>query len=163
MSQSIPMPPTDNLYKFMAISGLLLVLTTIILYVTVRLEVRESWGNGIAVLKTRSDLGEVRLGQAIGPPSKLTDLEAERWKKYIANKISELKSQLSRLEKTGTEVDDYWSSIYKAEFLGPFLLGGIFTGVLLMGSGFYLWYSRLQKYQDKIIARQAEPGQDIVE
>ncbi len=148
-----PSPPTDNLYKFVAVSGLLLILTTIILYVIGHLEVRKQWTLGITVLQTRVNLADARLKQAIGPPSNLIQSEAEQWKESTATKISELlKSRLSRLENTGTEVNDYWTSIYKALFLGPLLLAGGIIGVLPMNIGFYLWFSRMQKHQDKVAA-----------
>jgi hypothetical protein len=117
-----------------AISGLLLILTTIILYVIGHLEVRKQWALGITALQTRAD---TRLKQAIGPPSNLIQSEAEQWKESTATKISELlKSRLSRLENTGTEVNNCWTSIYKALLLGPFLLADDVIGVLSMNIGF---------------------------
>ncbi|MDQ4146294.1 MAG: hypothetical protein M3120_01115 [Pseudomonadota bacterium] len=148
-----PSPPTDNLYKLGAVSGLLLILTTIILYVIGHLEVRKQWTLGITVLQTRVNLADARLKQAIGPPSNLIRSKAEQWNESTATKISVLlKSWLSRLQNTGTEVNNCKTSIHKALFLGPFLLAGGVIGVLPMNIGFYLWFSRMQKHQDKVAA-----------
>ncbi|HEX2237550.1 MAG TPA: hypothetical protein VHJ19_04160 [Gammaproteobacteria bacterium] len=107
MPTSNPSPPTDNLYKLVAVSGLLLILTTIILYVIGHLEVRKQWTLGITVLQTRVNLANVRLKQAIGPPSNLIRSKAEQWNESTATKISVLlKSWLSRFQNTGTEVNN---------------------------------------------------------
>lgn len=107
MPTSNPSPPTDNLYKLVAVSGLLLILTAIILYVIGHLEVRKQWTLGITVLQTRVNLTGARLKQAIGPPSNLIRSKAEQWIESTATKISVLlKSRLSRLQNTGTEVNN---------------------------------------------------------
>lgn len=115
------------------------------------------------MLETRADLADVRLKKAIGPPSKLSATEAEQWKQAVASKISQLTTRLHQLEKTGTEVDDYWTSIYKAKVLGPFLISGCVVGAVLMAGGFYFWYFRLQRYQDRILKRQADSQHDSSE
>lgn len=45
--------------------------------------------------------------RSIGPPSNLTQSEAEQCKESAATKISESELRLSRLENTSTDVDHY--------------------------------------------------------
>ena len=140
----LPSLPTDNLYKFIALFGLFLVITTIYSYSTIQNDLDEKWAKGAAVLEAQSDLLMAQL--------KIHDKPTEQQK----GKISDLKKRKEKLEQTGTEVEDYWTAYRKAKRWKNSLLFLMAVGFLMIIIGFYLWYVKLQKYQDIILINQAK-------
>lgn len=86
MAATIPLPPSDNLYKFLAISGLLLLIVATILYTTLQQEVSRKWGVGINVLEAQADLADARLERLIEPPKTLDPLKASIGKRRAATR-----------------------------------------------------------------------------
>ena len=52
----LPSLPTDNLYKFIALFGLFLVITTIYSYSTILNDLDEKWAKGAVVVEAQTDL-----------------------------------------------------------------------------------------------------------
>ena len=132
---AIPIPnfPTDNLYKFMALSGLALLLASI-LFIEINLSRFDELSNQIeAKQKQVTFLRDL---------AKTSDNEANinHLEEGIAiikeNEIliSQLNVLLNRLSK------HLWSM---------FFLSGL--GLSTSIAGFWLWYTRLQKFQDEVL------------
>ena len=154
----LPSLPTDNLYKFIALSGLVLLVTAIVVPVKIQDEIDKDFARLVLIQQVKIDLAVLEWNQAGSPPKTLTTEEAiEKWRSSQKEKKEELQSRLRKLEVSGADAEfEYYSAIRvrKRWRRIAYCIGAI--GILLMCIGFRLWYVRLQKYQDKIIRRQAE-------
>ena len=148
------MPPTDNLYKFVAISGLVLIVTAIVMYVQLLDKFEWSLAGSIAVEEAHKDYLMARL-HSHTPPKHLDDSGIERWKKTQEEKIAALFDRWERLQEIHGKSGDYrvWLRIMRR--WSYLLLAVGLIGVVIMVLGFYFWYYRLQKYQDRILLKQA--------
>jgi len=144
---SMIQPPTDNLYKFMAIFGLVLFLAGT-LYPAKKIEdISRRIGNmnhlisEELIIFKRQDLQDKLVRIEKGLKNKNVDSEKEQLLKgiqYFENRNPSVDKALKEIE---TEI----------EILIGYLVFGIFTtimGIVLMIFGFRLWYTRLQKYPD---------------
>jgi len=142
----LPLPPTDNLYKFMAISGVVLLIVAPIFWA--QFYITHAERTRLAIRALRIDLSpeheywnakaRIERGESV------TDEQRMLVEKYDAQQ-----EESSRL---GNEflVYDLFSYVVTgaAIFLG--LLGLVLTPL-----GFCLWYQRLQKPLDRILAMHA--------
>jgi hypothetical protein len=143
---NIPNLPTDNLYKFMALSGLLILILSISYptYHTLELEKQRMMISGeIEILKSETDLLERIVFERTKRQYKLTDPEFLQ--------VVQLKKVLAKIKAQGMQLDLLESQIKRYEW---FCWVGFFIGLLLSVSGFSLWYIRVQRFQDKILKRQ---------
>ena len=141
--------PTDNLYKFMAISGIILIVAGFILpsYPLIELTVETDrlsveaaglsakWDTYIGFLEI--EVEKVKSGQDLPPEINLEDvLEAVEISAQVSTKVEHM---------------EYYNGIMRDLLkLGCAL---IFAGILVATWGFRLWYTRLQKYQDEAIRK----------
>ncbi|QJR19698.1 hypothetical protein [Pelagibacterium halotolerans] len=162
---SWPSLPTDNLYKFQAIAGLVLVVvSSIFMYLRVSEDALEVARISAVIssyetllerdaeeirafreqLESREAENELDSVDLEGLQLRLSQFEElERQHRESAARISE-DSALSR-----TRVDN------TAMAHGP-LFAMTIAGLIFMLHGFWLWYSRVQVHQDKLLRLQVE-------
>lgn len=141
-------PPTDNLYKFIAISGLLIFLASFVFpqilgreYVTKVAEVE----GGLRVLENESAYITRLRSQSDDQNQKAEDNSEIKQREARFDKVAEVRKKHEISKALSAEVRR-WKL---------FGIIGMSLGIVLMAGGFYLWYSRLQKYQDKLLKREA--------
>lgn len=167
-------PPTDNLYKFIAISGLAILLaSTIIPFLRLwQLELRRARigariNHSMLILSRRApgidealkltkqiqsagdtvdeETRELWIRQYDSITQYWTDAEAEQIRQ-IEQEEKETAIALAESEALAGQVKDIWS----------LALSGLGVGLGLTGLGFWLWWARVQKFEDKILRHRAE-------
>ena len=131
MNLPLPTPPTDNLYKFLAIAGLALLLAGILV-------------PEIAARNLERDLGYVE--------GVLRYIERAREE----DRVIEKESLLLDLRKQQELIRAQIPSFRRSTVWGSILVN---TGSSLMILGFSLWYFRVQRYIDKILFSEATTTQ----
>lgn len=150
-----PSFPTDNLYKFMALADLfLLVFGTV--YPSQQV----------------SELEQKRVATQTDRAVLLVQLDALKEDVAIAKKSSQAtEAQLERLSELVTELAIKQAQIAGKEaqekvltddllFAWRTLKVGLALGLLLTLIGFVCWYFRVQKLQDQLLLRQVAPKDD---
>ena len=141
----LPFPPTDNLYKFMAISGVVLLIVAPVFWAQFYITHAE---------RTRLALRALRID--ISP-------EDEYWnaKARIERGKSVTDEQRKLVEKYDDQQEEHRR--VSSEFLVyegfSYVVTGVaialgLLGVVLTPLGFWLWYHRVQKPLDRILAKQ---------
>jgi hypothetical protein len=139
-------PPTDNLYKFIAISGLLIILASFvfpqILYKDYAMKFAEIEGD-LRVLERQMDtLNSIKDTESDDPRQKKEDdIEKNR----IEIEFEKGLAEAFRKREIRVALSNY---AHRWQIFGYI---GMSFGLVMMSSGFYLWYSRLQKYEDKLM------------
>lgn len=179
----IPNIPTDNLYKFKAISGIALIIfiLTSILYLQ-----KDKYSNLIEIAK-ESDfykIDSLRTSDSIYYYNAILAIEKISFlQKYniqydsiskrkpilnqpsidkverillIEQKIKELKNKIV-LKKTQINVKSKTENSKELllKIIYVFLFALLIFGIFLSSSGFYQWYNRTQKYYDKKLKKEA--------
>lgn len=167
-------PPTDNLYKFLAIFGLLV--TTFSIYVPLlryiefnRLSLRTDavYSPMLDPLRVLDDEAKAEAECAIyqayvrdkqrpsmaDPCPKVADARAKGVPARIA--VERLQAQVAPLE---IERKSVWQEYVLFLYIG---IGGVVFGVLMCVSGFWLWYVRLQRYLDAAVKAEAASVQHV--
>lgn len=123
ISQSLP---TDNLYKFIALFGLVIIIAS-------------GFYKYLAITAAQTSVSELRISQAKLP------IENMNVDAMSQAKLSEWRSELSiskaKITNAKEEVAFYKLYDYRANI---FML----LGFLISSAGFVLWYFKLQRYQD---------------
>ncbi len=168
MKELIPTPPTDNLYKFWGLAGLIIAILSVFWPFSMltdlstkifdtRLEVQKL---EIVVASTRSKVDEyrekavlLRARSSNSPPDATTVDELIKEGSDLEHAATELRIRLAELS----------SASAKIEFLGSisdmairFMWIGGSGGIVIMFWGFGFWYTRVQVFQDKILKREAD-------
>lgn len=162
---NFPNLPTDNLYKFLALTGVFLVLLCFGL-----LEYRLSRQ---VELNTEISLGKEAIGflerdlqrfgeklskeleQAAKNQRELTEYSISLLideQKYLENQSRKARQDMLALRKISDTAENYYE---RTKGLSPILLSGGILGIIIAFLGFYYWYERLQKYQDMLLRYQA--------
>ena len=146
---TIPRLPTDNLYKFVALSGVALLL--------VGLVASES---GVATLLKQDALLTVAIEElnarvsAVGSnpedAAEAVQLDALREVTALRDQIFEVRRQ-SELKDLELGAVRRTLRIYRIAEM---------SGAVLASVGFILWYRRVQRYQDAILKKRATAVQD---
>ena len=169
--------PIDNLYKFIAISGLTILGISFVFPI---MKVDEN------ALKTKKLLGEVKIlkleTQNLSKESenlledlnmlleiikeqkgKTSQIGKENYYKIILKKMDLGDEQMKKTSLIGIKAQEILNKneincylinrINRYKFLSYF---GIGIGTIMICSGFWLWYTKLQVYQDKILKYKAE-------
>ena len=130
----IPNLPTDNLYKFMAMAGMAIIIMG---FLTV-------WAHAN---RSQELFRELQQGLA------LSNTELEQ-----AMQIANPEERLSLLRKHNLELAKLTSIQKELEFIldwklryEVFAVACMVLGTLLSGSGFWLWYVRVQRHLDKML------------
>ena len=161
---AFPLPPTDNLYKFIAITGVLIILGTQFIFWTwewaswqKRFEVEP----GVAVLaremsrlKEESHEIEKEIDNAkrLKDPTKLERLR-EREKRYL-ERFDAHWAKTNELDAKGkllVLMDKRTNRLHILAIIGGSIGGGF------MAVGFLLWYTRVQVYQDFALRENSQP------
>lgn len=143
---NIPSPPTDNLYKFLALAGILVAVGS---YIFVYLQADRSQEllielkQGAALIHAETEIA--RLRSLLNDPN-------ERRSKHLEEAYETAVREGARLTKVEEELAFLlaWKNRYMIA-----LVAGLVVGAALSAVGFVLWYRRVQKYQDLILRRQA--------
>ena len=135
---NIPKPPTDNLYKFMAIGGFILFLSSWIVPGIVYLKIIEI-NSDLLILETATNIEASKL-ESTGDKSSSISPE-----KYL-----KLKTELFDIQRRIEEGKLY----LLMGFIFGILLGS--GGMIASYYGFHFWYHRLQVYEDKILRAKFE-------
>lgn len=159
-------PPTDNLYKFIAISGLIcFVLGVVLMVQSTRKTLEVAYAGEDALQETWLVLGE---GFKDGDDETAFNMLNEAWKKAMKGDDAFGLTQEAR--KLGTLSPDQLAAVRRFEIAAESLgdqhqlhisvskwLGRL-TGISLaaIGIGFGFWFWRTQRYQDKLLRMQTE-------
>jgi hypothetical protein len=134
---TLPSLLTDNLYKFIAISGLVLIVTSAVII----------WSH------------DKTLTSILQEQTRRTSLLAAEGNKVINGQASveQKKAEIAQTEaelESGYKVFDI--ALGTANFYGFLAIGLELVGLLATVIGFWLWYARVQVHQDRILAAQAK-------
>jgi hypothetical protein len=174
----MPTLPTDNLYKFMAIAGLLLLAGTMYFPTVLQIQLtdQEIQNKETAqilaadVEYTHSKIDEInkiidnsileREGKFVAKTNRLNLSYSESEIKQLYNEILGLYHQIkinsAKLDASSSRTDELELWIGLARKAQYFFL---FSSVVLTFNGFRLWYNRIQKYADKEIENLARRKQ----
>jgi len=173
-------PPTDSLYKFCALSGIVIAFFSIY-YPLTRLADLRSKQNTIA-RETEATIARLEYLKSQGDfiSRIVSDLIAQQRDEYVpdSNKLalnysdSEIKAMISRQLEMTRDAQISTSSILISHQETKDLLAdikrwrwifgmGSGSGFVLAGFGFYLWYRRIQVHQDRILAVASKAPKDI--
>lgn len=119
---NLPSLPTDNLYKFMALSGIILIISSFFIV----------WKHAD---RSQELLRELKAGLAV----------ENTYSDNRGSDLSNLKLKLEELELIIKDKPWYMTFLLISQIIGWFL------SII----GFRLWYLRVQKHQDIILAEQA--------
>ena len=136
---NVPLPPTDNLYKFLSIFGLIVALLSFIFPQILIFEIKTQ------ILKLDGEvvvLEEDMLALERSSKPKMTAAD----EKQLRHRMAEVKGKTAVIEGLATQIED----------LVLLFSIGIGTGIFFMIIGFQLWYFRVQKFQDRILKDDAE-------
>ena len=126
---NLPNIPTDNLYKFQCVTGLVLVIVTTIFSIF--------------------SIGQIRLKTAeVEIDAKIIKARQQQLKSDIdeASQILNLTQQMEEnIIKDEVMIDTYKKQTEDLKFLFQF---GFITGALLYIPGYLFWYLNLQRYKD---------------
>ncbi len=169
-----PIPPSDNLYKFTAIGGLILMGLSV--YVPLKLDAEIDTG----IIEVRSQIEELcsEIGQHRVQMLALSEMEksfetaissAPRSLDYLA-RVSRIEKRFEVIAEQAKEMDkinhlsrQIETALAKIQLLMKrsvdigFFVGMFFTaGVLMVWGGFSNWYFKYQVPKDRILQAQAE-------
>lgn len=175
MNLPLPQPPTDNLYKFKAISGLLIIIAIILLIAVGFYQLLQSINDYLAkdnLLRTEI----IAFWQDFNIDASGIPVTQEEVKKFLENRDNSDKTLQTNIfpnresvEKFRVVTKDF--AVREAErdnallalkievflklALFIFFLYLLNRGFNLMQRGFDEWYNKLQKYQDLLARNQA--------
>jgi hypothetical protein len=154
MNPPLPALPTDNLYKFVAISGLVLVVVGVIVPIRLQTDIERRLAPMVAGLAAATE-HMVAMSRALDP--RPTDGAA------TGLRITPMEQEA--IDKTGAEADRLMKLAEDAGFSPVELraakrwiqvsISAGLAGVVMMGIGFGLWYGKVQKYQDQLLKAEA--------
>lgn len=160
---SIPMPPTDNLYKFMAIGGLVLIIGSEALFTLALREWSaklhelepslESLEIDVARLKRQS--AEFHRQAEASPPTKKALDQLRKHHEAIQEVEDNLLIKAAEVKARARHLDALRRDVRVLRWLTP--IAGVF-GALLTLWGFVLWYTRVQIHLDRVLKEQAASG-----
>jgi len=152
---SLPSLPTDNLYKFMAITGVVLFVGAPVYWATFYFQLAEK--------ETASQVARVELREQIleyahlPPPPKrgeqLSPGVSEAWAKQRET-VDTRRKELRLAEAQYTLFRSLSAIVNSLSIISAL------AGVAIGYRGFRLWYVRVQRPQDQILLRQATGSKD---
>ncbi len=148
----VPAPPTDNLYKFMSVFGLVLVVTALIVPIRIVDRVAAADARSVVLVTELLKNSEHDLDLAIseqearkrGVSKEDTD-ELRRQHSEIALESQQLRRRLSDAESDSYAAQDEFTRWLVVSCV----VGGLGFGMMVVG--FWLWYTRVQKHQDRAL------------
>ncbi len=154
---SITSLPTDNLYKFIAIAGLVVFISGIFLMSNSEDKLAEVGFSVDTLSSVIEDIQELVhesennvISSAVNNPN-----QVEEAADAFVDLISERNKLAYRIETINSELELELETIKKNTWRG-FALA--LLGLLTSSAGFYFWYHRIQKYLDIKLKKEALDG-----
>jgi exopolysaccharide biosynthesis protein len=144
---NIPNLPTDNLYKFMALSGLFILILSVVypLYRENELTQRLLALEGEIEVLNVDIIFQTELAKNTKRHSfSLSDPDIPQILRFKEASVK-IETQRKQLLFLSSEIEKY----------KRFRWIGVFCGMALILSGFMLWYYRVQRFQDILLYREA--------
>jgi hypothetical protein len=151
----LPQPPTDNLYKFKAISGLILAILC---------QITPFYMNYVETMTLEDTKAKLRLVEAESDNSEMDlfhlVITTPKGKEIPEEKIVELRKNNREIYRKKIEILNETEKAMRRTninfFFFPILAVLSLFGIFLAASGFEDWKNKLQKYQDEIIENEAK-------
>lgn len=153
----IPRIPTDNLYKFMALSGVLRFVVGFAVLGYGMIRVTTSWHPVIAEARLRGARWQAALDQKNRSNAMIRSGGNRSRADALWDSATALQDSLKQTESLFKGREEERKD--ERDLLNIFVPAGIAVGVIgvvVAVTGFGLWYARLQKPLDAIVRRQAE-------
>ena len=134
-------PPTDNIYKFIALSGLLLLLMSIYLMEVNTYKIKDDVSAlEIKEVEIQSKLDNITLErEAFEKENDTRNLENESFYKEQFDKLIDIKSKTAKLEVIRKQIDQRLHDVHRdLKFLKSLMI----LGFLISTFGFYFWYHK---------------------
>jgi hypothetical protein len=148
---NMPTLPTDNLYKFLSVSGLAIAILSIVLPIMRISEIRMK----LVEVKTQANVFSVE--------SEALREDNERWpKKTVLNpeETESLRRRLVELKIKSAEIGGRLEQIKSLnrdlDYMMILFWGGLPLGVAISVLGFVAWYFIVQKPNDLLLQKQVE-------
>ncbi|MCK5062144.1 hypothetical protein KAR28_06390 [Candidatus Parcubacteria bacterium] len=167
-------PPTDNLYKFISIFGILLMLALpaycIFFSYTQQQEAQADVLEKEILEDEKNDIKNEIIDKIENVDKELEQLKQN----YNQEKADDLSESILILENKKKELSKKLIAInslidkntHRKEFINKLRVATtiyLFVGFVITLIGFSLWYFKLQRYQDKIIKKQAEESNNNIQ
>ena len=172
-------PPTDNLYKFLAISGLLLFILSIVLpewaIYNIRMQIIATEAESSAlqfevsslerqttILESQVDSHLASQSSADAPTTRnaIDHHDKGLAKRQLVELTGNLRKKLLDISVKNSQIearvktDKYMNSMIRRYLIVA--VGASVIGFLLTVTGFHLWYFRLQRFLDHSVRSEAE-------
>lgn len=171
---NLPIPPTDNLYKFAALLGSIIIFSSLYFPYTLMSKVREKTDFVTLKIATTNQEAEFTKLKIVKVKEILENSIAlqKGALKHDSNKFTlsysetELKNLINQndelLKKNGislAELEHYQAESIRLsreyQIIKSFMVSSLAIGCLLAFFGYYNWYNRIQIYQDQALKRSA--------
>jgi hypothetical protein len=152
---SLPNVPTDNLYKFIALSGVLIILSSSYLSIQfifdssqkireLNMDISIYYSKAEFIVEDIEDLRDSNPKWDNEEISELNYLIKEQRKLLLEKiEVEEKKKELNRLDETTSIVIKYWLLV-------------LFISIAMMIYGFSKWYTKVQRFLDKKLKKESE-------
>jgi len=159
----IPSLPTDNLYKFICLAGLSIFILSQIYYQLFSYQVilkNKDLQLEMALTKKRLEFlekdsklleNDKKKFEKSDSPERLKELE--NITNLSMQKLRDLEIDAIKMNRLAKEVF-YLNDLHK--LLQTLSIVGFVVGLFFFGAGLYLWYTRIQIYEDRIIRKKTE-------
>lgn len=146
----IPEVPTDNLYKFIAITGLILFITGVLFLFYNRTTTIQQLID-IQAQKYRLISDNTVISKELSLLHK-NEMNSKEYKIYLQklNESGTINVEIMRVDALSNLLE------HRLKFYEYPLLGLLFISVFIIEYGFRMWKNKLQIYQDEIIKNEAE-------
>lgn len=175
---NIPNIPTDNMYKFLSIFGLILFFGSIVISLTASGRIIDTLTTSVKNAQTSQSIEKWVIEDKTNAENTIKDLkntlktatiqEKPTIWENIGKEQSVIHEDNTKLQELAKVIYDFnnsgksaveWANVEKV-YIISFLYTGVIGGPILSFIGFSFWYKKLQKYQDKIIKEKAENKKD---
>ncbi len=151
---AIPNLPTDNLYKFVALAGLSIVVLSVVLPTAQQNATGDKidqYTIDLAVLAVEVKNLKEELEIAVAQPR-----PSAHDQRLLRQRQLELDARVATITVRTAILKRLVEK--QGEVLG-WMAVGLLTGLVLAVIGFSLWYARVQRYQDQLLRAQGKPEQ----
>jgi hypothetical protein len=148
----LPTPPTDNLYRFLALTGFVLVLSAPVYWASYSLPLAEK--EALHDLASRELQEQILKYGSLPAPPRAGEAPTVEFRESAARQAADLDVRRHELRVAENQVALQRRLL---RVVGAISLIGGLLGAILASFGFTLWYRRVQISQDKILVLQANP------
>jgi hypothetical protein len=142
-------PPTDNFYKFLAISGLVVTIFCVV-YPTSFLTANNSIITTLStdLRKLEVDYEYLERSTAVQASQTQTAVDDIRNQPQVQQKFQEIEHRIIQVDEL---IDQETRKLKNLDTIRQVLYIFSLISSFVTGASFYLWYSRVQKHQDKLL------------